>query len=301
MTSLLPKNTDVNVTEKRGMYVGGSDISTIIGLNRYKTQYELALEKTGIKPSEFKGNEYTQFGNILEPQIRDYINAVNETNFIPQTKIDEDRNIRCNTDGYDAKNKIILEIKTHGNNPDKKSYIAQMQLYMAQFGCDYGWLALYKRPENFDTEFDSGRLQIEVIERDEEYVNKIYKAIETFWLRCEYLKDNPEMTEQEFMAIGQNEITVVARQIEKLELQLVQFNQLQEKYKSMKKKLYDLMEEYDIKKWETDRIIITRTLPTKRESLDSKKLKADHPDLFETYKKVSTVAGSVRIKLKEAN
>src|SRR5690606_22964225 len=141
----------------------------------------------------------------------------------------------------------------------------------------------------------------EVINRDDEYVQKILDAIETFWIRCEYLKDNPEMTEQEFMAIGQNEISIVAKQVEKLELQIASFKQLEEQYKAMKNKLYQLMEEYDIKKWETDRIIITRTLPTKRESLDSKKLKADHPDLFETYKKVSTVAGSVRIKLKEAN
>lgn len=301
MTSLLPKNRDVNVTEKREIYVGGSDVATILGLNRYKTQYELALEKTGIKPSEFKGNEYTQFGNILEPQIRDYINAVNETNFIPQTKIDEDRNIRCNTDGYDTKNKMILEIKTHGNNPDKKTYIAQMQLYMAQFGCDYGWLALYKRPENFDTEFDSGRLKIEVIERDEEYVNKIYEAIETFWLRCEYLKDNPKATEQEFYNFGQNEVAIIANKVSKLEIQLAHFKKLQDEYKEAKQKLHDAMEAYDIKKFETDTIVITRTLPTERKSIDTKRLKEELPEIAAKYEKVSKVAGSVRIKLKEAN
>lgn len=301
MTSLLPKNTDVNVTEKRGMYVGGSDISTILGLNRYKTQYELALEKTGIKPSEFKGNEYTEYGNILEPQIREYINSINKTNFKPATKIDEERKIRSNTDGHDKEAGLILEIKTHGKNPTLKVYEAQMQLYMWHFGVEFGWLALYERPEDFDIEFDVERLKINQVERDDEYIQKILDAIETFWIRCEYLKEKPDMTEQEFMGIGQNELTVVAQQVEKLELQLANFKKLEEQYKTMKNKLYQLMEEYDIKKWETDRIIITRTLPTKRESLDSKKLKADHPDLFETYKKVSTVAGSVRIKLKEAN
>lgn len=299
--SILPVKNDPNVTNKRNLYVGGSDIPTILGINQYKTQYQLAREKLSIVKNEFKDNEYTEYGNILEPQIREYINSINETNFKPATKIDEERKIRSNTDGFDEEAGLILEIKTHGKNPTMNVYEAQMQLYMWHFGVEFGWLALYERPDDFDIEFDVERLQIKLIERDDEYVQKILDAVETFWIRCEYLKDNPEMTEQEFMAIGQNEITVVARQIEKLELQLVQFNQLQEKYKSMKKKLYDLMEEYDIKKWETDRIIITRTLPTKRESLDSKKLKADHPDLFETYKKVSTVAGSVRIKLKEAN
>lgn len=296
--------SESNVVENRHIYVGGSDVPTILGINKYKTQYQLAKEKVGIEPVKFQGNEYTEYGKALEPQIREYVNAINETNFQPATRVDQIRKIRSNTDGFDpenGENGMILEIKTHGKNLDIKPYVAQMQLYMWQFNVPYGWLALYERPDDFDIEFDADRLKFKVIERDDEYVQKILDAVETFWIRCEYLKENPEMTEQEFMAIGQNEITVVARQIEKLELQLVQFNQLQEKYKSMKKKLYDLMEEYNIKKWETDRIIITRTLPTKRESLDSKKLKADHPDLFETYKKVSTVAGSVRIKLKEAN
>src|SRR5690554_5698689 len=120
--SILPTKSDPNVTQNRNIYVGGSDVPTILGLNKYKTQFELAQEKVGIKKSEFKGNEYTQFGNVMEPQIRNYINAVNETFFHPETKIDRDRNIRSNTDGYDFENNLILEIKTHGANPNLKAY-----------------------------------------------------------------------------------------------------------------------------------------------------------------------------------
>jgi outer membrane protein assembly factor BamA len=61
------------------------------------------------------------------------------------------------------------------------------------------------------------------------------------------------------------------------------------------------MDEYDIKKWETDKLLITRVLPGQRESFDSTKFKKDYPDLAEQYKKISKVAGSVRIKVKEAN
>lgn len=292
---------DVNVVQHRDKWVGGSDVPAILGISKYKTQFQLAKEKTGIEPSEFKGNEYTEYGNVLEPQIRDYINAINNTNFVPDTRIDREKGIRSNTDGYDAENQLILEIKTHGKTPDIKSYEAQMQLYMWHFGVKFGWLALYERPENFDIEFDADRLQIEVINRDDEYVQKILDAIETFWIRCEYLKDNPEMTEQEFMAIGQNEISIVAKQVEKLELQIASFKQLEEQYKAMKNKLYQLMEEYDIKKWETDRVVITRVLPGKRKSFDSTRFKKEHPELAQQYIKVSPTAGSIRIKLKEAN
>ncbi|WP_054637162.1 YqaJ viral recombinase family protein [Thalassobacillus sp. C254] len=97
--SNLTTQAGANVIEKRELYVGGSDVPTLLGINKYKTPYELALEKVGLKKSDFKGNEYTQYGNVMEPQIRDYINVVNETHFVEATKIGE--GIRSNTDGYD--------------------------------------------------------------------------------------------------------------------------------------------------------------------------------------------------------
>ena len=297
--SILPNKDDPNVTEKRNLYCGGSDVPTILGLNKYKTQFELAQEKVGIVKSEFKGNEYTHFGNVLEPQIRDYINLMNETHFVEKTLIDNERNIRSNVDGYDSQHGLLLEIKTHGKNPTLKVYEAQMQLYMWHLNISEGWLALYERPDDFDTEFDSERLKIKVVERDDEYIQKILDAIETFWIRCEYLKENPKMTEREFYNAGQNEVAVLADKVQKMEMQLVQFKELEKQYKEAKKKLHDAMEAYDIKKFETDHVVITRILPGERKSLDSKKLKEDHPEIAEQYQKITKTKGSVRIKLKE--
>ncbi|MGN8647913.1 YqaJ viral recombinase family protein [Gracilibacillus sp. HCP3S3_G5_1] len=301
MTNLLTQAGD-NVTKNRNMYVGGSDVATIFGLNKYKTQFELAQEKVGIKESIFKGNEYTQFGNAMEPQIRDYINAVNavhDVHFKEKTIIDDERNIRSNVDGFDAEYGLLLEIKTHGKNLDTKPYKAQMQLYMWHLGIDEGWLALYERPDNFDTEFDPNRLKIEVIQRDDVFVEKILDAIETFWIRCEFLKENPNATEQEFIDFGQNEVMIFAREVSKLEVQLAGFKELEKQYKEAKQQLHDAMEAYDIKKYETDVVTITRVLPGERKSFDSKRFKEDHPELAEEYQKVSKTKGSVRIKVKE--
>lgn len=300
----LLKTDDKNVTENRNLFVGGSDVPIILGISKYKTQFELAKEKVGLVPSSFQGNEYTVFGQTLEPHIRNYINAINLTNFQPDTVIDKKRGIRGNCDGADYEESLLLEIKTHGKNPTLEVYKAQMQLYMNVFDLQSGWLAMYERPENFDAEFDADRLKIEVVEYDEKYAHEILEAINLFWIRCEALKQNPEMTEVEYYSIdgndSKNEITVLANQVEKIEMQLQAFKELEKQYKSAKEKLYSAMEAYDIKKFETDYVSITRTLPTIRESLDSKKLKEEHPDVFESYKKVSNVAGSVRIKLKEA-
>lgn len=296
---------DKNVTQNRQLYVGGSDVPIIIGISKYKNAFELAKEKIGLVPKKFTSNEYSVFGHALEPQIRDYVNAINETNFQPDTNINKELKIRCNCDGVDYNESLLLEIKTHGKNPTMKVYEAQMQLYMYAFDLSAGWLALYERPENFDAEFDSERLKIEVIHRDDKYIEDILNQIKLFWKRCEALKANPEMKEIDFYSISlkdeSNEIVVLANQVEKFELQLQQFKELEKQYKEMKDKLYAAMEVNNIKKFETEHIVITRILPSTRESLDSKKIKADHPELFEKYKKVSTVSGSVRIKLKEAN
>ncbi|MEA0556502.1 YqaJ viral recombinase family protein, partial [Lysinibacillus irui] len=76
---------DKNVIENPSVFVGGSDVPIILGLSKYKSQFELAKEKTGLVPTVFEGNEYTVYGQTMEPQIRDYINVINETNFKPET------------------------------------------------------------------------------------------------------------------------------------------------------------------------------------------------------------------------
>ena len=54
----------------RRMGIGGSDVSVIAGINPYKSVHQLWLEKTGqIEPEDVE-NDYTHFGNVLEPIVR---------------------------------------------------------------------------------------------------------------------------------------------------------------------------------------------------------------------------------------
>lgn len=289
---------DPNVVTDRNIYVGGSDVPTILGINKYKTQFELAQEKLGIVKNEFTGNAYTAFGNRLEPQIREYINAVNQTKFICNTYIDEDRSIRSNVDGIDLEENILLEIKTHGKNPNLKVYEAQMQLYMAQIGCEIGWLALYERPQDFDIEFDADRLQIKEIERDEQFVKEIHDAIETFWVRCEFLRSNPEMTEQDFMTVG-TDMDKSLMKLNKLAPEILKFKsyvkELEAQEKQLKDELYEKMTENDIKKLETPHFVITRVLPGVSKRFNSKEFKEDYPDLHDEYLIESKRKGYIKL------
>lgn len=292
------QEVDLNVVTDRHIYVGGSDVPTILGINKYKTQYQLAQEKLGIIENDFKGNIYTTFGNKLEPQIREYINAVNQTNFIVNTYHDEERSIRSNVDGIDIDENILLEIKTHGKNPTLKVYEVQMQLYMAQTGAEVGWLAMYERPDNFDIEFDAERLVIKEIERNEALINEILDAIETFWVRVEYLREKPEMEEQEFMTVG-TDMDVSIMKLNKLAPEILKHKEyvkhLETQEKQLKDELYEKMTENDIKKIETPLLVVTRVLPGKTNRFDATAFKKDYPELSEQYTKQSERKGYVKL------
>lgn len=293
---------DKNVIENRRVFVGGSDVPVILGLSKYKSQFELAKEKTGLVPTVFDSNEYTVYGQVIEPQIRDYINIINETNFKPGTVINKERNIRGNCDGADFDESLLLEIKSHGKNPMMEVYKVQMQLYMNEFNLAAGWLALYERPDNFDAEFDPERLKIEVVHRDDVQINEILQAIELFWKRCEALKRQPDMTEAEYYSITleeKNEIAIVASEVEKFELQIQSFKETESQYKAMKDKLYQLMMDHKVKSFETDRCIITLVLPTEATSIDTKALRESHPRIAKKFEKTSPKKGYTKVSVKK--
>lgn len=58
------------------------------------------------------------------------------------------------------------------------------------------------------------------------------------------------------------------------------------------------MELNDVKKWETDNIVLTRVLPTTSISFDAKKFKDDNPELAAQYEKKSNKKGYLKLKIK---
>ena len=74
--------------------------------------------------------------------------------------------------------------------------------------------------------------------------------------------------------------------------------QMDEQEKVLKAELLKAMEMHGIKSFENDHIKMVYVAPTTRTSLDSTKLKKDHPEIFAQYRKVSDVSASVRVSLK---
>lgn len=179
----------------RALGVGGSDMSTILGLNPYSTPYELWLEKTGRQqPEDISGKWAIVKGNALEIELRRRFRQLHpEYQVIDGTDISlvskEHPLMHASLDSflYDSESDSfgVLEIKTANANRGRTDwhdetgelvapqyYMAQVTHYMAVTGFRWGYFYA-----------DIGEAEpVEVrFERDEDDVNAVVKAAEDFW------------------------------------------------------------------------------------------------------------------------
>ena len=313
---------NANVTVDRHKYVGGSDLPTILGLNsKYgKSIYDFAREKAGILPNTFNGNQFTKYGQKMEPVIRDYINSKYEATYLEDTVIDTVRGYRGNTDGIDRYAEYpILEIKTFGEELDVAYYEAQCQFYMETFNQPRCLLVGYKRPKDFYTgidydlenddsyfnlEFDENNIVEYVIERDANTWAKIEESINRFKTAVSELKLNNDMTEDEFNSIFYGaDVVTMSNKVAMLETRLASYKDIETEYKKAKEELYKIFEAKGIKSFETDNIKITKVEPTSYEtvSIDTAKLKEENEEIYNKYKTTKTTnrKGYVLITNKE--
>lgn len=239
-----------DVKTDRHKFIGGSDIPIIMGISHFKSRYDLLLEKAQLKEDDFDGNEYTEYGNIMEPKIRQYINVFMNRNF-KEDKL-EKNDIRCHFDGID--DDTILEIKTtsqlYQDVNAYKVYLVQLLFYMMNANINKGILAVYERPDDFNEIFDSDRLYLYTIDIDnyKKLCNEILEAVEQFKIDLEKVKNNPFTSEENLI---NNDVVSLAHQVIKLENQLQIFDKITKQRDELKAKLKEAMQNAGLKTWET--------------------------------------------------
>ena len=271
------------VTKDRDKFIGGSDLAGIMGLSPFIDRWTLLQQKAGLKERDFFGNEYTRYGDELEPVIRNYINETYCRDFEPAVKVDGD--LRGNCDGIDEGG--LLEIKTTSHVYDTldgyKGYLVQILFYMKIFNVQHAMLAVYHRNEDFSTEFMPSRLQVIPIDIKDhlDLMDEVEQAIDLFRKDLQELKENPLLCEEDFMP---NEIVEVTGKIIELENQLAAYKQMEAELKEFKSKLKVAMEEYGIKTWRlydgTKITLVPDGEDKEVEEIDLKALQKDHPELF---------------------
>lgn len=296
---------DYDVTVKRNDYIGGSDIPVIMNISPFKTRYDLLLEKAGLKENTFSGNSYTVYGQHLEPKIREHINKRRKNKFEPNRVINGD--LRCHSDGFNGN--AVLEIKTtshiYETAGEYKVYLVQLLLYMQMNGVKKGMLAVYERAEDFNEEFDPSRLHIYDIDIKDykALLDEVNAEIVRFRADLARLKENPLLCEEDFQP---SELVRLSRQVVEFESKLLEYKRLEEQHKAIKQQLFEAMQKYDVKSWETiNGVKISRVDGTVGKvemvtKFDEKNFAAENPELYKMYqkkieKRISGRSGYVRI------
>lgn len=289
------------VTKDREKYIGGSDIPIIMNISPFKSRFDLLLEKAELQDNDFEGNQYTEYGNVMEEKIRDYINmSINLTQGIKRFVEGQhyyifDNNgtrgdLRLHTDGENSE--TILEIKTTSQTHDKlsdyKVYLVQLLFYMHFTGRPNGVLAVYERPADLDETFKAERLQLFNVELKDykDLIDEILQSIEHFLVDLEKVKSNPFITEEELLP---QDITSITKRVVQLEERLKAYKDIENQIKNEKEKLRLAMLEHKVKSWETPnhiKVTLVADTPAKttvKQVFNEDKFKEENTDLYNSY------------------
>lgn len=301
---------EFDVAQDRDKYIGGSDIPAILGISKFTSRWQLLLQKAGLEERSFTGNRFTEYGHIIEPQIREHINTVYNTIYVPNRVINGD--IRYHADGFNGAK--VLEIKStsdiYSTVDGYKVYLVQLLKGMEENGVTEGMLAVYERPEDMNPVFDPQRLQVFDVHMDDyqNLLNHVNKEIDRFRADLKRLKENPLLSEQDFLPVG-NSLISLSNKVVQFENQLAAMKDIENQLKEAKKQLYHEMLKANVKSWTSPNgTKITRVdeIPGKTKQvaeLDVESFKRECPATFERYcrmveKTTSGKAGFVRITVR---
>lgn len=169
--------------EARDLGIGGSDAAVIMGMNPYKSPYQLWLEKTGqAEAPDLSGNQYVYWGTKNEANIADWFQEETgkKVKRLGTLRSKEYPFMLANVDRTVVGENAGLEIKTAGVRQYRKwkddeipdAYYCQCLHYMAVTGADYWYIAVL---------LGGNEAKWKRIERNEEDIQHLIMAETDFW------------------------------------------------------------------------------------------------------------------------
>lgn len=277
-----------NVTENRDKYIGGSDIPIIFNVSKFKTRNQLLLEKAGEIENDFTGNKYTEYGNVMEPKVREFINDKFKIDFKEECLIDN--KYRCNVDGlgewYDGE-KGLLEIKTCNletfeNDKVDLVYNLQIQFYLMVYDAPKCLLVKYLRTNEFNEEFEKDKVKEILVEADYTLQRDIKEEVDKFLNDLGKIKMGGLPTENK-------EAKAILEELEKVEAQIEAINPLIERQKELKHGLLTFMQITNHKKLEFSNgnsiTLVEKKEPTVeiKEAFNEAAFKKERPRIYKSF------------------
>lgn len=282
--------------KSRTMGIGGSDAGIVAGLSRWKSPYQLWMEKTGqVIPEDISDNEYVIWGNKLEQLVADRFCELTGKKVKKRGLLKSDRYpfMLASVDRMVVGESAGLECKTangfaakewEGDNiPD--AYYAQCQHYMSVTGLDKWYIACLIGGNHFVWK---------EVPRSDSDIEALEACEEEFWKHVQDVTPPPidgsdsctQALKEKFRG-GIEEALTLDVEAEKL---VATYQSLKEAKSGIeaqidliKNQLCDILGDHETAfagetkvSWKTQ---------AGRTTLDSKALKKDMPEVFEKYAK----------------
>ena len=282
---------------KRG--IGGSDVSCLLGINKWKSEIELWLDKTNQTNEPAEENEAMQWGNIMEPIIRNHFAEVMNKPVVEVKAMLQHPQypyMLADVDGLtvdDAGNPAILEIKTASEY--KRSeweediptyYQTQVQHYLCVTGIAKAYVAVLIGGNSFKVyEVDADmEIQSMLVTLEQEFWNKVQNMIRPEMDGSDAAKDLLDNIYRggiaEQIILPEEAIEYVDQYIEAC----AEEDNAKAKKQEASNRIKEIMGDYDKAKC-LNHTISWKTVSSER--LDTKALKEEQLELYQKYVKTS--------------
>jgi putative phage-type endonuclease len=284
----------------RKMGIGGSDVSCLLGINKWKSEIELWLDKTNQTDDLPVENEAMQWGTIMEPVIRDHFIKVTGKKVVEVPAMlqhPEYAFMLANVDGLtvdDAGNPAILEIKTASEykrsdweNDIPVYYQTQVQHYLCVTGVIKAYVAVLIGGNTFS---------VYEVDADAEVQQMLVVIEQTFWDKVEKMirpeidgSDAAKNLINSMYSGGISKQLILPEDAVEFIDQYIEACAEEDNAKAKKQEaanhIKELMGNHEKTKC-LDYTISWKSVTSER--LDTKALKAAEPELYSKYVKTST-------------
>lgn len=291
--------------------IGGSDVATVLGLNKYSSPYQLWLDKTGqLDIDDSDVSEAAHFGNILEEIVAKEFTERTDKKVRRANKIFRHAKypfLNANIDRAIVGEDAILECKTAStylsdrweSEEIPEQYICQVQHYLNVLDKQFAYIAVLIGGQKFVWK---------KIERDQELIDIIQERLVEFWevnvkqgiapaidgsdATENYIKERYSYSE------SGKEITL-KKSIDGL---IEKRTELQETKKIVEESIKEIDNQLKTELGEQDAEIgispkfVVSWKPIETTRINSKKIKSEAPELYEQY---SSTSLSRRLSIKE--
>ena len=292
--------------EARRAGIGGSDAAVIVGLNRWKSPFQLWLEKTGkAEPEDLSDNEYVYWGKVLEEAVANRFceltgkkvqrRGLLQMDDYPYIRASVDRMVVGENAGLECKTCNGFAAKEWEDDEVPAAYYVQCQHYMMVTGCERWYIAVLIGGNHFVWK---------EIPRNDKEIDLLFQAETEFWHKVQEgimpEVDGSESCKDALVAEFQGGIAEpltlpgmavgVIEQIRKIEDAKNDLENNSEFYKNQLRKMmgsYELGYAGDYK--------VSWKAQAGRTTIDSKALKEKEPEIYAKYAKQGKPTRVLRI------